>query len=117
MNVADLIRKRFGMVTRAQQNPLIVEAMIARLKILPNNPNRLAWIITNLSGNNVFIALDMGVGADHGILLTPNGGSATMIYEEDFEATCWEVFVVAAADNSDVFALETVIDRSVEGGV
>lgn len=116
MNVAQLIEKRFGMVTRAQANPLVDEVDIARTKVLPNNPNRLAWIILNLSGNNVFIALDMDVGDDHGILLTPNGGSASMIYEEDFEATCWEVFGVAAADNSDVFALEVVIDRSVEGG-
>lgn len=114
MNVAELIEKRFGMVTRAAENPLVNECMVARTRILPNNPNRLAWIILNLSANNVYIALDIGVGADHGILLTPNGGSATMIYEEDFEATCWEVFGVAAADNSDIFALETVIDRSVE---
>ena len=38
-----------------------------------------------------------------------------MIYEEDFEATCWEVYGVATADNSDVFALEVLIDRAVEG--
>lgn len=113
MNVAELIQKRFGMVTRAQVNPLVEEVDIAVTKILPNNPNRLAWIILNLSGNNIFIAPDLKVGSDHGILLTPNGGSATMIYEEDFEATCWEMFGVAAADNSDIFVLETVIDRSV----
>lgn len=114
MNVAELIEKRFGMVTRAQANPLVDECMIARTRVLPNNPNRLAWIILNLSGNNVFIALDIDVADTHGILLTPNGGSATMIYEEDFEATCWEVFGVAAGDNSDIFVLEVVIDRSVD---
>jgi len=114
MNVAELIEKRFGMVTKAQANPLVEEVMIAQTRVLPNNPNRLAWIILNLSANNVFIALDRKVSAAHGILLTPNGGSATMIYEEDFEATCWGVFGVAAADNSDIFALEVVIDRSTE---
>jgi len=114
MNVAELIEKRFGMVTRAQANPLVDEVDIALTRILPNNPNRLAWIILNLSANNVFISLDTDTSAAHGILLTPNGGSATMIYEEDFEATCWEVFGVAAANNSDVFALEVVIDKSVE---
>lgn len=114
MNVAELIQKRFGMVTRAQANPLVEECDIARTRILPNNPNRLAWIILNLSANNVFIALDKEVADTHGILLTPNGGSATMIYEEDFEATCWEVFGSASADNSDIFALEVVIDRSTE---
>jgi len=114
MNVAELIEKRFGMVTKAQANPLVEEVMIEQTRILPNNPNRLAWIILNLSGNNVFIALDRKVSDEHGILLTPNGGSATMIYEEDFEATCWAVFGVAAADNSDIFALEVLIDRATE---
>lgn len=113
MNVAELIQKRFGMVTRAQANPLVDEVDIAVTKILPNNPNRLAWIILNLSPNNVFIALDTKVASTHGILLTPSGGSATMIYEEDFEATCWEVFGTAAVDASDIFVLEVVIDRSV----
>jgi len=100
MNVAELIEKRFGMVTRANANPLVDEVNIAITRVLPNNPNRLAWIILNLSANNVFIALDNDCSPAHGILLTPNGGSATMIYEEDFEATCWEVYGVATANNA-----------------
>lgn len=116
MNVAELIEKRFGMVTRAQSNVLVNEVDIAVTRILPNNPNRLAWIIINLSGNNVFIALDMGVSAAHGILLTANGGGASMIYEEDFEATCWEVWGMSTANNQDIHALEVLIDRSTEEG-
>jgi len=115
MNVAELIEKRFGMVTRANANPLVEEVDIALTRILPNNPNRLAWIILNLSDNNVFISLDRRTADTHGILLTPNGGSAAMIYEEDFEGTCWAVFGVAAADNSDIFTLEVLIDREAEG--
>jgi len=118
MNVAELIEKRFGMITRAQTNILVNECMIDITRILPNNPNRLGWTILNLSANNVYLALDQNVGDDHGVLLSPNGGSASMIYEEDFEATCWQVFGVAAADNSDIFALEVLIQKSMgEGAV
>lgn len=116
MNVAELIEKRFGMVTRATRNPLVNELMTATLQLLPNNPNRLGWMAVNLSANNIYLALDHGVSAAHGVLLTPNGGSLSMIYEEDFEATCWGVFGMAAADNSDIFVIEILIDRAVEGG-
>jgi len=109
MNVSELIENRFGILTRANPNPLVDEVMIARTQILSNNPNRLGWIAVNLSPQNIWLAMDMNVSAAHGILLTANGGSVSLIYEEDFEATCWEVFAVAAADNSDIFVLEVVI--------
>ena len=117
MNVAELIERRFGMVTKAVSNPLVNEAQTAITRVLANNPNRLGWTILNLSANNVFVALDQGVSADHGILLAPNGGNASMRYEEDFEATCWAVWAVAAANNSDIFCLEVIIAKSTEGGV
>ncbi len=113
MNVAELIEQQFGIFTRAQSNILVRECMIAVTKIMPNNPNRLAWTVVNLSANVVYLALDHGVGADHGILLTANGGSAGMVYTEDFEATCWEVYGVAGADNSDIFCLEVLIQKAV----
>jgi len=115
MNVAELIEKRFGMVTRATRNPLVDEMMTATLRLLPNNPNRLGWMAVNLSANNIFLALDPEVSAAHGVLLTPNGGALSMIYEEDFEATCWAVYGMAAANNSDIFVIEVLIDRSTEG--
>lgn len=117
MNVAELIAKRFGIQTIATRNPLVEELNEATLQLLPNNPNRLGWMAVNLSANNIFLALDISVSAAHGILLTPNGGSLTMIYEEDFEATCWAVYGMAAADASDIFVIEVLIDREVKEGV
>lgn len=117
MNVAKLIEREFGIVTRATRNPETEVLNEATLQLLPNNPNRLGWMAINLSDNNIFLALDIGVSATHGVLLTPNGGSMTMIYQEDFEATCWAVYGTAAADASDIFVIEVLIDREVEGGV
>lgn len=117
MNVAKLIEKRYGILTRATRNPLVEELNEATLQLLPNNPNRLGWMAVNLSANNIFLALDIGVSAEHGILLTPNGGSFTMFYEEDFEATCWAVYGMAGADASDIFVIEVLIDREIGEGV
>lgn len=117
MNVAELIEKRYGIKTRTAANPLVAVVQTARTKILPNNPNRLGWMAVNLSGESLFLAFDIDVTTTRGILLTPNGGSVGLIYEEDFEATCWEVFAVSAAGPSEIFIVEILIDRAVEGGV
>lgn len=116
MNVSELIEKRYGIKTRTQANPLVVAVQTAITKILPNNPNRLGWMAINLSGENIFLAFDVGVTQIRGILLTPNGGSMSSLYEEDFEATCWNVYGVSTAGPSEIFVVEVLIDRSVEGG-
>jgi len=113
MKAADIIARRFGVSTWARQNPLTSVVGTSVSRVLDNNPGRLAWTIVNLSPNNVYLALDRGVGATHGILLTPNGGSASMMLDEDYEATCWEMFGVASADNSDIFVIEVLIEKEV----
>ena len=115
MNVSDLIQGKYGVLTRARTNPLIEELTTAVRMILPNNPNRLSWVICNLSVTNCFIAWDRGVGADHGIILAANGGTATMCMEEDFEATCWEVFGISLGVNQDLFTLSVEIAGPLPG--
>lgn len=118
MRTVDLIAKRFGIETYAVQNPLISTAIdgVATLT-LSNNPGRLGWTVVNLGANNVYLALDNTVDTDHGVLLTANGGSASMTMDEDFEATCWEVYCLADGANSDIWVLEILIAKEVsEGG-
>ena len=116
MNVADLIAREFGVVTRVTRNPMVDEVMIAKTQILPNNPSRLGWTAVNLSANNIYIALDQDVASTHGILLTPSGGSVSVNYKEDFESVCWAAWAVAGADNSDIFIIEVLIDKDAPGG-
>ncbi|NIQ91313.1 MAG: hypothetical protein GWN93_20815 [Deltaproteobacteria bacterium] len=113
MNVADLIARRFGIRTRAQQVPLVQTVGTSVVRVLPNNPNRLAFVIVNLSSNNVYVAWDLAVSTTRGVLLTPNGGSLTVVYEEDFETACWELFAIADGAASSIFVPEVVIDRDV----
>lgn len=105
MNTAEVIQKKWGVLTRAQTNPLIEELGTSVQRILGNNPNRLGWVITNISDTNCYIALDRQVGADHGILLTSNGGLASMTMDEDFEAVAWEVFGLSGGANKDIFVI------------
>ena len=114
MNVAELIEKRYGIKTRTQSNSFTNLDTEVHTKILPNNPNRLGWMAINLGAVNIFLAFDVGVSLTRGILLTPNGGSMTSLYEEDFEATCWNVYGMAEGDDGNLFIVEILIDRSVE---
>lgn len=114
MNVAELIEKRFGIKTRTQSVSFDNLDTSIHTKVLPNNPNRLGWAAVNLGAVNVFVAFDVAVSLTRGILLTPNGGSMTSLYEEDFEATCWNVYAMAEGDDGNLFIVEILIDRSVE---
>ena len=109
MNVAELIQKKYGILTRANQNPLRTTLTDSVEMLLPNNPNRLAWSVCNLSDTNCYIAWDRAISTEHGILLTANGGVATMTVEEDFEATTWEVFGLSDGVDKDIFSLSIEI--------
>ena len=117
MNVAELIEKRFGIRTRTEPHSFTDLDTAVHTKILPNNPNRLGWMAVNLGAVNIFLAFDVAVSLTRGILLTPNGGNMTSIYEEDFEATCWNVYGMAEGDDGNLFVVEILIDRSTEEGV
>lgn len=109
MPLVDLLRERFKITTRGVENPnnLLQATAIPQL-VLSNNPNRLGFLIVNLSGNPMFVALDRGVGADHGIRLAANGGNFGCIWDEDFELTAWAWWIVAPAGPSDLFSIAVV---------
>jgi len=117
MNVAQLIEKRFGIKTRTQASSFPDLDTSVHTKVLPNIPNRLGFMAINLGAVNIFLAYDVEVSLTRGILLTPNGGSMTSLYEEDFESTCWNVYAMAEGDDGNLFLVEILIDRSVEEGV
>ena len=109
MNTAELIKKRYGVLTRPHQNPRLTKLTDKVDMIFPNNPNRVAWTICNLSDVRCFIALDRNISEEHGILLTANGGVMTMTMDEDFEAVCWEVFGISDGVDKDLYSLSVEI--------
>lgn len=74
--------------------------------ILRNNPNRVAWVIVNLSLNDVFILPAEDPSATKGIRLGPSGGSASANWLEDMELVAWEWKAVASGAGSAILVLE-----------
>ena len=108
MDLAGLLLEQFKVKTRAVENPLLTALGTSALLVFSNNPNRLAWIFINLSANTVYLGLGNDVGTAKGVLIAPNGGSATMIWSEDFQMTGWAIWGIAPAGASNCYSIEVV---------
>ena len=92
MTLQDLLFKQFTVKTRANINPEISTLTGGVDKILSNNPNRLAWIIINLGDDAFYISFERDPSATKGIVLSGGGGSASMLWNEDFDLVGYELF-------------------------
>lgn len=110
MPLSSLIEREFGIKTGSRENPLVNEVGITAIRVLPNNPNRLAWIFINLSANLIYLGFSPDTSTSKGILIGANGGTASMFYKEDFELVAQEVYAIAAGAASDIYVVETVIE-------
>jgi hypothetical protein len=104
--LSELVYEKFGIRTRAKVNPVTASLGITAALALKSNPNRLAWLLINLSANVVYIGFSRDVSSTKGIRLNANGGQASMIWDEDFDITGWEIYGVAAGANSAIFCYE-----------
>lgn len=102
----DLLQSVYGISGIHRINPLVDEIDIALTRILPSNPNRLAFVFINLSDQNIYLSPDSDAGADHGIWIAPNGGSFIVQWDKDLILPTLEWNGVAGADNSDIFIIE-----------
>jgi hypothetical protein len=109
MKLSDLLKERFKVETRTNINPLVSSVGATATRVLPENPNRVAWIVINLSVNTVYLGLKNDVSASKGIALSGGGGLASMVFDEDFEMVGYEVYGIAPAGDSNIYVLETEI--------
>lgn len=108
-SVQEVLQERYGLRVTSRESPDDYEVDNAIELIVPMNPRRMSLIMINLSANNVWVAPDTYVGADHGIQLVPNGGTFILNYREDLTLASHAWYGFAAADNSDFYWLETTI--------
>jgi len=107
----ELVLARFG----APVNPVVnrslssVGATAARLFI--NDPDRLGFLVVNLSVNDLFIGPFPDVSATKGIRLGANGGNVSLVWFEDFEITAWEWFAIGSAAGTTLLAIEYLSGR------
>ncbi len=104
-SVQDLILQKWGVRTRSERNPLISTVGATATRMLRADANRYAFILMNLSVNNLFIAPDDVPSTTNGILIGANGGLVAFNWEEDFILPSLEWFAVGSAAATNFFLL------------
>jgi hypothetical protein len=108
MALAQYCEKRFGRKVKVNLNPITGSVGTSVARIMYNNPDRLAWLIVNLSTNEVYIGWNTGVSTTNGIRLDSSGGNVVALADEDLELVGYEVYAVATGASSSIFVLEVV---------
>ena len=82
---------------------------VAAAQALRQNPTRLAFLFVNLSPNVMYLTPLGTPSAAKGVYVGPNGGSFSVLAEEDGEVVAWEWRGLAVAAASPYFLLETLL--------
>lgn len=106
----EMLESLFGIKSFPKEQPYLDPhvANIATQLFLPYNPQRVSFIVINLSENVVYIAPSNQVGTGRGIRLAPQGGSASLTWDRDFELCSHDWYCMATADASAFYVLENV---------
>jgi len=86
--------KRLGFPTKPKINPVTNTVATSATEILRNNPNRIFWLVVNLSVNDGYIGWDNEVAATRGLPIAASGGFASCSVEEDGELVIYPVFAI-----------------------
>lgn len=102
------IEKVYGVKVTGVRPALLEEIGTASTIVFKKNPNRIMYILVNLSANIVYAAFDGGVSATRGIRLNASGGLLSSSIKDDAALTQEEVYIVASGANSAIFGIEVV---------
>jgi len=86
--------EKLGFKTKPRINPVTNTVDTTATKILLNNPDRIFWLVVNLSVNKGYIGWDSEVSSSKGIPIAANGGYVSTSIEEDGELVIHEVYAL-----------------------
>ena len=104
--VYDLIREEVGVDVFTKRNPVISSIGTTAGQFLRANPNRVGFLIINLSANTLYVLNDITPSSTNGIRLAPNGGTLTSIWKEDYTLVSESWSVVATGAGSNILVIE-----------
>jgi len=84
--------ERLGFHTAPRINPVTDTVETTATKILNNNPDRIFWLVVNLSTNKGWLGWASDVSGSKGLPISPSGGFVSCNIEEDGELVIYEVW-------------------------
>ncbi len=104
--IDEYIESVFGVKVATRKDGLVAAVGTVPVQVLRKNPNRIMWMLINLSVNTIYLEWSGNVSDENGVLLDPSGGIASSWIGEDASLTGEEVWIVADAANSNLKAFE-----------
>jgi hypothetical protein len=108
--LAKMISERFRRSVIPYENLTVSSIGTSAVQIMRQDPDRLGFVIINLSVSDIYIGSFRDVSATKGIKIPPSGGSAVALWDEDFETVGKEWFGVAGALSSALLITEYVAE-------
>jgi len=102
--LSEYLIKRFGIDLVAEFPPFKITISTTPTEIVKSNPDRLQITFMNLSANVVYLGVDETVSVGNGLYLDSNGGSITLLAEEDGDLVGYSWYGVAGA-SSDIYVI------------
>lgn len=103
----DLLNKQYGVKVDVKVKTVTVGTTPTR--VIDNNPNRVGYLVINLSSGSLFASFDTAVSTTNGILLGQLGGQFSMNWQYDFDVVGYELYGVVASGSNTVYVAEVVI--------
>lgn len=106
MALSRYTQKKWGMKTRAIVSPMGVESVDTGVtQVLRNNPDRLMFLIINLSDTAMQLGWFRDVSATKGIVLAASGGTIVFEADVDGELVGYDFYVHCGADSKALFIM------------
>ncbi len=103
---ANFSESKFGGPTRIVENPLTTSVGATPTLLLPNEPDRIFWLVVNRSAQIVDLGFTNALVTGANILLDANGGTVSSILEQDGELVTYPVYAVAPVAGATVYVVE-----------
>lgn len=103
--LSDLIAKEVGHPTVPVFDPDTGTVGTSAVRVLPNDPDRVGFLIVNLSAAAVYVKPRLDVSSSSGIRLAPNGGTISISWRDDFHLAGWDWYAIADAAGSSILVL------------
>lgn len=114
LSLHEFISERFGVRVRERENAETEAMTTTSALVLRADSSRLAATVINLGQSDVFLRPRRPPSATVGIRLGPNGGSITLMAEEDFALVGVDWFGATAVGTSTLYVLEEVMIQETE---
>lgn len=109
VNLTDLIERLYGVHSTFELDPMVASVGVAVVRVLSNDPRRVAFTIVNLSAVAIYVKPKGDVSATSGIRLAPNGGTLVIGFRDDLHLPGLEWYAIADAAASSIFTIATVL--------